>query len=58
MSALEMEKSKHNSGHARRVADIMRKLGWEQTAHPIAYGGTKKRVWRFAEIQKTLQVGS
>lgn len=56
MSALEMEKSKHNSGHARRVADIMRKLGWEQTANPVAYGGTRKRIWRFEAIQKTLQV--
>ena len=55
-NALEMEKSKHNSGHARRVADIMRQLGWEQTSSPVAHHGQKKRVWRFVGIQKSLRL--
>ena len=55
-NALELEKSKHNSGHARRVADIMRQLGWEQTSSPVAHFGTRKRVWRFVGIQKSLRL--
>lgn len=55
-NALDMEKSKHNSGHARRVADIMRQLGWEQTANPVAHYGTRKRVWKFVGIQKNLRL--
>jgi predicted P-loop ATPase len=55
-NALELEKSKHNSGHARRVADIMRQLGWEQTNHPVSHNGTKKRVWKFVGLQKSLQL--
>lgn len=55
-NALEMQKSNHNSGHARRVADIMRQLGWEQTSSAVAHCGTRKRVWQFVGIQKTLQL--
>lgn len=55
-NALDMEKSKHNSGHSRRVADIMRQLGWEQTSSPVAHYGTRKRVWRFVGIQKSLRL--
>ena len=55
-NALEMEKSKHNSGQARRVADIMRQLGWEQTNNQVAYKGAKKRVWKFVGIQKSLRL--
>lgn len=55
-NALELPKSQHNSGHARRVADIMRQLGWEQTNNQVSHHGTKKRVWRFLGIQKSLRL--
>lgn len=46
LSAVELDKSKHNSGHARRVADIMRQLGWEKTPNPVSHMGQRKRVWK------------
>lgn len=55
-NALELEKSKHNSGQARRVADIMRQLGWGQTANAVVHNGAKKRVWKFVGIQKNLRL--
>lgn len=45
-NAIEMDIAKRNSGHARRVADILRKLGWEQTANQVSYDGKRKRVWK------------
>lgn len=55
-NALELQKSNHNSGHARRVADIMRQLGWEQTPNPVAHNGSRKRIWKFVGIQKSLRL--
>lgn len=46
LNAVHLETSKHNSGHARRVADVMRVLGWEQTPNPVSHYGKKKRVWK------------
>ena len=46
LSALELEKSKHNSGHARRVSDIMHKLGWKQTPNAVSHNGKRTRVWK------------
>lgn len=43
---LDLDKGKHNSGHARRVADIMRKLGWQQTPNKVSHYGKRKRVWK------------
>lgn len=57
-NALELEKSKHNSGQARRVADIMRQLGWGQTPNPVVHNGVRKRVWKFVGIQKNLRLAS
>ncbi len=55
-NALELQKANHNSGHARRVADIMRQLGWEQTPNAVSHNGVKKRVWKFIGIQKSLRL--
>lgn len=55
-NALELEKSKHNSGQSRRVADIMRQLGWSQTPNAVVHNGARKRVWKFVGIQKNLRL--
>lgn len=45
-NAVELDKSKHNTGHARRVSDIMHKLGWKQTPNAVSHYGKRTRVWK------------
>ena len=45
-NAIEMEIAKRNSGHFRRVGDILRKLGWEKLPNAVAHNGKKQKVWK------------
>ena len=44
--AIDIEIGRCHTPQARRVADIMRKLGWEQTPNKVSHNGEKKRIWK------------
>lgn len=45
-SAIEMEVARRNSGHFRRVGDILRKLGWEKLPNAVSHQGKRQKVWK------------
>ncbi|WP_121970689.1 virulence-associated E family protein [Leptolyngbya sp. BC1307] len=45
-SAIDMEVGRRNSGHFRRVGDVLRKLGWEKLPNAVAHNGKKQKVWK------------
>lgn len=44
--AVQLEVSKFNSGHARRISAIMRTLGWQLSPNPLSHNGKKARLWK------------
>ncbi len=46
--AIELEKGKRNSGHERRIAAVLRQLGFERTDNQVSHKGKKKRVFKRA----------
>lgn len=50
-NALNIPIPKHNTPMNKRVANIMKSLGWTQTNNPVSYNQRKTRVWlkRYSE---------
>lgn len=49
-NALNIPVPRHNTPGQKKVAAIFKNLGWEQTAHPVAYKNRRTRVWRPKKI--------
>lgn len=45
-NALDIPISKHNNPAQKRVADIFKKLGWEQTKNAVSHNGRRSRIWK------------
>ena len=45
-NALDMPTSKHNKPAQKQVSTILKKLGWEQTKHPVTHHNRRTRIWK------------
>ena len=45
-NAIEMDIARRNSGHFQRVANILKRLGWEKLPNAVSHNGKKQKVWK------------